>query len=84
MVEKNVTDRFARRQWRIRQISLSALVVLELLALFVAMPLLSFVDTSMRVALALVLSTRIRSHVLFMAHRCGRAVAFERLDRCQS
>jgi hypothetical protein len=39
MVEKNVTDRFARRQWRIRQISLSALVVLELLALFVAMPL---------------------------------------------
>jgi hypothetical protein len=39
MVEKNVTDRFARRQWRIRQISLSALVVLELLVLFVAMPL---------------------------------------------
>jgi hypothetical protein len=39
MVEKKVTDHFARRQWRIRQISLSALVVLELLVLFVAMPL---------------------------------------------
>jgi hypothetical protein len=39
MVEKKATDHFARRQWRIRQISLSALVVLELLVLFVAMPL---------------------------------------------
>jgi hypothetical protein len=39
MVEKKVTEHFARRQWRIRQISLSALVVLELLVLFVAMPL---------------------------------------------
>ena len=39
MVEKNKTDHFARRQSRIRQISLSALVVLELLTLFVAIPL---------------------------------------------